>query len=137
MSQLNDTNYVNRVPVAADYTVTVRDSDGVVFTTTMQQLATLFQSLANLDLTVSIVDANIVLTSQQYVVANSAGTFNITLPASSLNTGKSYQIFNKGAGAVTILPNGSDTIAGSASLVLDQYESAILRSDGIGMWGNL
>lgn len=134
MSQLNSTNYVNRVPIAADYTVTVRNSDGVVFTTTMQQLADLFQSLASLNLAVSIISSNTTLIAQQLVIANSAGVFNITLPASSLNTGRGYRIFNKGAGAVTILPNGSDTIAGSASLVLAQYESCTLYSDGVGMW---
>lgn len=134
MSQLNDTNYTAATPVAADYAPFVRDSDSVVKTATMQVLADLFSSLASLNLSVTILSANTTLTNQQLVVANSAGTFNITLPASSLNTGRGYRIFNKGAGAVTILPNGSDTIAGSASLVLAQYASATLYSDGLGMW---
>lgn len=134
MSQLNDTNYTNQVPVAADYAPFVRDSDSVVKTATMLQLANLFASLASLNLAVTVVDADITLVAQQLVVANSAGTFNISLPASSLNTGRGFRIFNKGAGSVTILPNGSDTIAGSASLVLAQYASTTLYSDGLGMW---
>lgn len=136
MSQLNDTNYVNQVPVAADYAPFVRDSDSVVKTATMLQLANLFASLASLNLAVTVIDSNTTLSTQQLVEANSAGAFDISLPASSLNTGRGYRIFNKGAGSVTILPNGSDTIAGNASLVLAQYESVTLYSDGLGMWGN-
>lgn len=135
MSQVNDTNYANQVPVADDYTIFVRDSDGVLKTATMQQLATLFQSLASLNLEVSVYSANQVLDSEdQFVEANSGGAFNLTLPASSLNTGRRYMIFNKGAGVVTVLPNGADTISGAASLALAQYEAVTLVSDGLGMW---
>lgn len=134
MPQVTDTNFPNKIPVAADYLPWVQDSDATAWTATFQQLADLFASLASLNLAVSIISSNTTLIAQQLVVANSAGTFNITLPASSLNTGRGYRIFNKGAGAVTILPNGSDTIAGSGSLVLAQYDSVIISSDGIGMW---
>lgn len=135
MSQVNDTNYPNQVPVADDYMLFVRDSDGVLRTATMTQLAALFQSLASLINSVTVISSNQTLDDEdQVVIANSGGTFNIALPASSLNTGRAYRIFNKGAGDVTILPNGSDTIAGSASLVLAQYESAVVQSDGLGMW---
>lgn len=135
MSQVNDTNYTNQVPVAADYTIFVRDSDGVLKTATMQQLATLFQSLASLNLAVSVYSAHQTLDDEdQFVEANSGGAFNLTLPASSLNTGRRYMIFNKGAGAVTVLRNGSDTISGATSLVLAQYEAVTLVSDGLGMW---
>lgn len=135
MSQVNDTNYVNQVPLAADYMLFVRDSDGVLKTVTMTQLAALLQSLASLNLSVVVYSSDQTLDGEdQFVEANSGGVFNLTLPASSLNTGRGYHIFNKGAGAVTILPNGADTIKGAASLVLAQYESAILRSDGLGMW---
>ena len=137
MSQLNDGNYVNKIPVAADYSLWIQDSDSVGFTATMQQLADLFASLASLNLSVSVLSINTVLSTQQYVVGNSAGAISFTLPASSLNTGRGFRIFNKGAGALTILPNGSDTIAGSASLVLAQYEGATLQSDGLGMWGSV
>lgn len=138
MSTVNDTNYVNQVPVAADYTIFVRDSDGVLKTATMQQLATLFQSLASLNLTVSVYSANQTLDGEdQFVEANSGGAFNLTLPASSLHTGRRYIIFNKGAGAVTVLPDGADTIEGAASLALAQYETVMLTSDGLGMWSAL
>lgn len=138
MSTVNDTNYVNQVPVAADYTIFVRDSDGVLKTATMQQLADLFASLASLNLTVNVVSVNTVLdSSHQFVEANSGGAFNITLPASSLNTGRRYIIFNKGAGTVTVLPNGADTIENAASLTIAQYGNVMLISDGLGMWAKI
>lgn len=135
MSQLNTTNYVNRIPVAADSVPFVEASDSVIYTVTIQQLATLFQTLAGFNLSVSVVAIDTVLSTQQMVETNSGGALNVTLPASSLNTGRGYRIFNKGAGSVTIHPNGSDTIAGAASLVLAQYDHATLYSDGLGMWG--
>lgn len=135
MSIVNDSNYANQVPAAADYTIFVRDSDGVIKTATMLQLAELFQSLASTVLVVDVVSSNITLDEDyQLVEANSGGAFNITLPASSLNTGRGYRIYNKGAGTVTILPNGSDTVGGSASIALAQYESVILNADGLGDW---
>lgn len=138
MAQVNDTNYPNQVPVAADYVLFVRDSDGVLKTATMEQLAALFQSLASLVLAVNVYSSAQTLDSEdQFVEANSGGAFNITLPASSLNTGRRYIIFNKGAGTVTIMPNGADTINGAASLALTQYQTAMLTSDGLGMWSAL
>jgi hypothetical protein len=134
MSQLNDTNYPNATPVAADYFPFVKDSDSTLKTVTMQGAADLFASLASQNVSVDVENANVTLTTEQMVVANSGGAFNITLPASSLNTGRTFYIANKGAGAVTILPNGADTIEGAASLVLAQYDTATLRSDGLGMW---
>lgn len=137
MSQLNDTNYPAATPVAADYLAFVRDSDSVIKTVTMQLLADLVMSLSGENLAVSVLSTPTVLTTQQYVVFNSAGALAITLPASSLNTGRRYVYFNKGAGAVTITPNGSDTIAGAANLVLAQYDGGQLVSDGLGMWGRV
>lgn len=134
MPIVNDTNFTNKVPVAADYIPWIQDSDGVAYSATMQVLANLFATLAALNSTVEVVSANLTLSDEQMVVANSGGAFAIDLPASSLNTGRAYQIYNKGAGAVTITPNGADTIAGGASLVLAQYDSAIIRADGLGDW---
>lgn len=137
MPQVNDTNFPNKIPVDADYIPWIQDSDGTAWTATMQQLATLFQALATLNLAVSVISVNTVLTTQQLVIGNSGGAISVTLPVSSTNTGRGYRIFNKGAGALTVLPNGSDTIAGDASVVLAQYESVTLYSDGLGMWANM
>lgn len=134
MSKLNDTNYPNQVPLAADYAPFVRDSDGVLKTVTMQQLADLVMSLSSLNLSVTVISAPQALTTEQMVEFNSAGALAIDLPASSLNTGRGYHLFSVGAGAVTITPNGADTIGGAANLVLAQYESALIRADGLGGW---
>ncbi len=134
MSQLTDSNYPNQIPVAADYMPFVRDSDGVLKTVTLTQLATLLQSLAALTLPPTVYSTTQTLVAEQFVEANSGGAFDLNLPASSLNSGRGFRIFNKGAANVTILPNGSDTIAGAASLVLAQYDAAYLLSDGLGMW---
>jgi hypothetical protein len=134
MSQLNKTNYPDQVPLAADYVPFVRDSDSVIKTVTMLQLAAILQSLASLDLAVSVVSISTVLATQQLLVVNSAGATNQTLPASSLNEGRGFKVSNKGAGTATILPNGTDTIAGAASLVLTQNQSKTLYSDGLGDW---
>lgn len=137
MSKLNDTNYPNQVPLAADYAPFVRDSDGVLKTVTMQQLADLVMSLSGENLAVTVISAPQALTTEQYVVFNSAGALAITLGASSLNTGRRFVYFNKGAGAVTITPNGADTISGAANLVLAQYDGGQIVSDGLGMWGEV
>jgi hypothetical protein len=134
MSVVNDSNYPAYQPVAADYTIFVRDSDGVMRTATMQILAELFASLASLNLTVTVIGVTTTLTTEQLVVANSGSAIDLDLPASSLNTGRTYRVYNQGAGAVTLDPNGSDTIGGAASLVLAQGESVIITSDGLGNW---
>lgn len=135
MSIFNSDNYPNATPVAADYVLFTRDSDDAQRTANFTQIAALVQSLSSLVNSVNVYSANQTLDAEdQFVEANSGGAFNLTLPASSLNTGRAYRIFNKGSGTVTILPNGADTIAGSASLALAQYESAVVQSDGLGMW---
>lgn len=137
MSQVNDTNYTNATPVASDYTIFVRDSDSVIKTATMQQLADLFASLASLNLSVTVIDSTTTLTTEQLVVGNSGSAFDINLPASSLNTGRRYRIFNKASGLVTVLPSGSDTIANQASVSIAQYATIEVTSDGLGMWSLL
>jgi len=134
MSQLNDTNYINKSPVAADYAPWVQDSDGVVYTATMTQLAALFASLNGDDVTPTVTALATVITTQQWLVVTAAGATNQELPVNSLNSGRRIMIANKGAGTVTVLPNGTDTIEGAASITLAQYETADLRADGLGMW---
>lgn len=134
MSQLNDTNYANATPVAADYFPFVVDASSLVKTVTMQGAATLFASLASQNLDVDTTGVNLTLTTEQLVVSTAAGAIDITLPVNSTNAGRQFKIAVKGAGAVTVLPNGADTIEGAASLALAQYETATLASDGLGMW---
>ena len=134
MPIVNDTNFLNKIPTSVDYAPWIQDSDGVAYSATMQQLANLFASLASQNLTVTVITAQQTLSTQQLVVASSGSAFDLDLPASSLNTGRRYHIYNEGAGDVTVTPNGSDTVGGAASLVLSQGESVIIVSDGLGNW---
>lgn len=137
MSQFDPANYPTVTPAAADLILLLQDSSGLVKTASVQGIADTAQSLSGENLAVTVLSVPTVLTTQQYVVFNSGGALAITLPASSLNTGRRFIYFNKGAGAVTITPNGSDTIAGAANLVLAQYDGGQLVSDGLGMWGTV
>lgn len=65
--------------------------------------------------------------TDEVVVCNKATTFTLTLPTH--NSGQEIRIINKGAGAVTLSPT-SGNIKGSATKVLNQWESLILISDG-------
>lgn len=134
MPIVNNTNFPNKVPTAVDYATWIKDSDESGWTATMLQYANLFASLASQNLTVTVVDSEITLSTEQVVAANSGSAFNINLPANSLNTGRPFRIFNKNSGTVTIVPAGSDTINANASLALAQYESVYLIADGLGMW---
>jgi hypothetical protein len=134
MSIFNSTNYPLATPVADDYLLFTRDADGVQRSVDMTTLAALLQSLASLINSVTVYSGDTTLTTEQFVEANSGAVIEFTLLASSLNTGRAYRIYNKGAGALTITPDGADTINGAANLVLAQYESAIVQSDGLGAW---
>ena len=65
-----------------------------------------------------------------------ANNNNQTLPAANTCGGRIYYVKRTAAtGSTTILPSGSDTIDGAASLVLGvQYDAVVLASDGVSMW---
>lgn len=68
----------------------------------------------------------------------STSALTITLPAASAEEGRIYNVkkIDSSANAVTIEPDGSDTIDGDTSLIIaDQYNSAGIQSDGVSMWG--
>ena len=67
-------------------------------------------------------------------VAYCDGTFTVNLPAVAVVAGRIYHIVNIGSGTISIDPDGSDTINGSATpLALStQWSVATLHSDGTG-----
>lgn len=70
-------------------------------------------------------------------VSGSASTVN--LPAASANAGRVLMVGDESGAAqfypITIVPNGADTILGSASVTLNgNYNSATLLSNGTNMW---
>ena len=71
------------------------------------------------------------LTSYRYMVmCNSATDITVTLPAANTMINKNFIIYNAGAGNVTIACTGTETLQGSASFPMLQYESLPVLSNG-------
>lgn len=72
-----------------------------------------------------------ITTSDHTIVCNSSSAFTLSLPSiSSASTGRQYIIKNKNTGQITLTASGSETIDGSVSVYLNQYESLTIVSDG-------
>ncbi len=72
-----------------------------------------------------------ITTSDSVIVCNSSSAFTVSLPSlASASTGRQYIIKNKGAGQITLTASGSETIDGSVSVYINQYESLTIVSDG-------
>ena len=71
-----------------------------------------------------------------YVLCNAAsGAFTLNLPAAS--TRKRYHLkkIDASANAITVTPNGADTIQGAGTFSLNtQYKSITIYSDGTSTW---
>ena len=59
-----------------------------------------------------------------------SGTFNVTLPTAVSITGKLYTVKNSGTGTITINTTSSQTIDGSLTKALLQYQSLNIESNG-------
>lgn len=71
-----------------------------------------------------------ILSSDDVILAD--GTFDVTLPSAVGLEGKEYVIKNVGSGAITVYPDGSETIDGSASVSLaSQYDSVRVVSNDV------
>ena len=68
--------------------------------------------------------------------AASAATLNLTA-AAVLGAGFAFIVCAEGAGAVTIDPNGSETINGATTLLLYQGDSALVWTDGANWRANV
>lgn len=106
--------------------VTVSD-----LTTEIQQRAVhLYEQKGNVRNVVSKTTTYTVLATDGLVLCN--GTFTVALPsAATVGSNHVVHIKNIGTGAITIDPNGAQTIDGSATLVLTvQYDCLSICSDG-------
>lgn len=83
------------------------------------------ESVKTADYTVLVTDDGTTL------VGNSSSTITFTLPAVA-TAGAKFQVrvFNIGSGSLIVDGNGAETINGSASTTLGQYESAVLWTEG-------
>ena len=78
--------------------------------------------------TISSVDT---LTAADHMVLT-IGTFNLTLPDNASHAGQQYFITHTTAGTCTVVPAGSDTIQGTATLAVG--EGMHIVSFGAGVW---
>lgn len=76
--------------------------------------------------------ANYTLTTTDYAVNCTSGTFTLTLPTAVSVAGQMYQLKNSGTGVVTINTTSSQTIDGNASgsITMAQYDNFTVMSDG-------
>lgn len=75
------------------------------------------------------------ITSLDYIVNCTSGTFTTTLPAiSSANKGVTYIVKNSGAGIITIATTGGNTIDASSTITATTLVSRKLVSDGSSNW---
>lgn len=138
MPQYNEPDLITEL-VADDIVLIWQDIASANKTITFANLVASVNALISKVDAVNIVASNTTLDSTyQFVVANSGGTFNITLPSSASNPGLRFRIGNKGSGTVTVQRSGFDNIAfagsSSTSTTIAQYETFDFESDGAGYW---
>lgn len=74
--------------------------------------------------------ANYTLTSSDFTVNCTSGTFTITLPSAIGITARAYEITNTGSGIITLDAFGSETIQGDLTQTIYQDETFLVRSTG-------
>ena len=74
--------------------------------------------------------ANYTLTSSDFTVNCTSGTFTISLPTAIGITARSYEITNTGSGVITLDAFGSQTIQGDLTQTIYQDECFVIRSTG-------
>lgn len=72
-------------------------------------------------------------TANDIAILNKATAITLNLPAAT-GSAKLYYLKNIGVGAATIDPDGAETIDGSASLTLNQWDAAIIVDYASGQW---
>ena len=70
------------------------------------------------------------LTASDHIVIATSGTWTASLPTAASIAGTEYIIKNSGSGIITVDPAGTETIDGSTTIDLAQYDSLTVVSDG-------
>jgi hypothetical protein len=80
----------------------------------------------------TVTGATTLTADQEVILVSASSVFTITLPASSGNTGKHYQLIKTDNGwPTTIDGNGAETINGATTIMMEhKYETTDLYSDG-------
>lgn len=74
--------------------------------------------------------ANYTLTDEDYFIDCTSNTFTVTLPTAVGRAGQIYVIKNSGTGTITVATASAQTIDGSSTKSLSQYNVIILSSNG-------
>jgi hypothetical protein len=70
------------------------------------------------------------ISTSDYLVDCTSGTFTTTLPTASSVAGKTFVIKNSGTGTITVDGDSSETIDGQLTQTLNQYDSITVVSNG-------
>jgi hypothetical protein len=68
--------------------------------------------------------------NDDYIINCTANTFTVNLPAVGGLAGRTYTIKNSGSGVITVDGDGTETIDGSLTISLSQWDSITVVSDG-------
>ena len=74
---------------------------------------------------------NYTITTTNYLVEYTTGSFTVTLPTAAGIQGHEFQIKNSGTGSITVDADGTETIDGSLTKTLVQYDAMKIMSNGI------
>ena len=75
-------------------------------------------------------NANYTILASNHIINCEANTFTVTLPTAVGISGKEYIIKNSGPGVITVDGNGTETIDGALTQILNQYDTITVVSDG-------
>lgn len=78
----------------------------------------------------SAITTGTTLDTTHHIVNCTSGTFSVTLPTAVGIAGREYVIKNSGTGAITLATTSAQTIDGASSLILSQYDSYTVISNG-------
>ena len=78
----------------------------------------------------STATGNVTLAADDYGVTYNSGSFTVTLPSAVGISGRSYVIKNLGTGLITVDPDGSETIDGNLTMILQNGDGMHITSDG-------
>jgi len=81
----------------------------------------------------TVTDTYIVLVTDETVVCNKPTLFTVTLPVAV--PGQIFCLMNIGAGQVTVKGNGTDTVNGQNTQLLDQDETMDVKCYVANKWG--
>lgn len=76
------------------------------------------------------VSANYAVLATDYQIECTANSFTVTLPTAVGVVGKIYSIKNSGTGTITVATTASQTIDGSLTQPLTQYDNLVVMSNG-------